>query len=110
MTVSGAVQLAGGTLTVADGTSMEPPSGGSGSLQVAGGTLSLAGSLSTTVLAITGGTLAVTRTIAAGSQVTWSGGTLAGAVRRRDVSDLRKRGVSRRHVNQHGHDRRHRLR
>ncbi len=80
VTVSGAVTLAGGTFTVADGTTIEPPSGGSGSLQEAGGTLSLAGSLSTTVLAITGGTLAGTGTIAAGSQVTWSGGTLAGAV------------------------------
>ncbi len=80
VTVSGAETLAGGTFTVADGTTIAPPSGGSGSLQVAGGTLSLAGSLSTTVLAIAGGTLGGIGTIAAGSQVTWSGGTLAGAV------------------------------
>ena len=89
---------------------MDPPSGGSGALQVAGGTLSLAGSLSTTVLAITGGTLAGTGTIAEGSQVIWSGGTLAGAVTTPGLSDHRKRRLSRRRVNQHGHDQRRRLR
>ena len=79
VTVSGAVTLAGGTSPSPTAPPSHRPAAARGRCKWPAN-LSLAGSLSTTVVAIAGGTLAGTGTLAAGSQATWSGGTLAGAV------------------------------
>jgi RHS repeat-associated protein len=78
--VSGSININGGTFSAADGSAIAAPVGGTGSLQVGGGTFSLAGSFSTNVLTITGGTLTGPGSIASGSQVSWTSGTLAGTL------------------------------
>ena len=62
------------------GASVAPASGGSGTLEVTGGALALAGSVTVTDVVVAGGTLAGTGTLAAGSQVTWSSGTIVGSI------------------------------
>ncbi len=78
--VGGTVALAGGTFTLNVGASVAPVPGGSGTLQVTGGALSVTGSDTLTAVVIAGGTLTGTGTLAAGSQVIWSSGAIAGSI------------------------------
>ena len=80
VTVSGTMTLEGGTFSVADGTTIAAPTGGSGSLLLNAGSLTLGGSLTTTILTVVGGTLNGTGNLAAGSQVDWTGGDVSGSL------------------------------
>ena len=80
VTVSGTMTLDGGTFSVADGTTIAAPIGGSGSLLLNAGSLTLGGSLTTTILTVVGGTLNGTGNLAAGSQVDWTGGDVSGSL------------------------------
>ena len=78
------------SFTAAAGSTIAAPSGGSGALQVTGGTFSLAGTFSTSIVTIAGGTLTGTGsgTLASGSQVTLSSGAVAGMLTSAGTLDL----------------------
>jgi hypothetical protein len=79
--VGGTVEV-NSSITVAGGSTIGPPGGGSGSLQiVSGGVLSLTGTVSAgNVITVAGGTLTGPGTLESGSHVTWSSGEIGGSL------------------------------